>query len=174
MSEAIDTAVDLASRLDRVQSELEIRQLPARYALAVDSRDLQALGDLFVADVDNGPAGQGRDALREWFNAVLKQFYRSMHLDDADQARLSKGAAAQGTAYRTVPQGAATSVWAATSRDLDDVGGVYLEDCAVAPVTGPEETHGVRDFAVDPQRARRLWELSEQLVTRAAGTTGTA
>jgi ketosteroid isomerase-like protein len=94
MTEPTDTAVDLAATLDRVESELAIRQLPARYALAVDSRDLKALGDLFVADVDNGPAGRGRDALRGWFNEVLKQFYRSMHLisghvidfQDADHA----------------------------------------------------------------------------------------
>jgi NAD(P)-dependent dehydrogenase (short-subunit alcohol dehydrogenase family) len=89
----------------------------------------------------------------------------SRHLSEADQEKLSRGAAAQNTAYRTVSQGAATSVWAATSPELADVGGVYLEDCAVAPVTGPEPTHGVRDFAVDPERARRLFSLSEQLVT---------
>jgi len=85
---------DLAARLDRVASELAIRQLPARYALAVDSRDLESLGELFVADVDNGPAGRGRDALRSWFGEVLTHFYRSMHLvsghvidfQDADHA----------------------------------------------------------------------------------------
>jgi ketosteroid isomerase-like protein len=85
---------ELAARLDRVESELAIRQLPARYALAVDSRDLEALGELFVADVDNGAAGRGRDALRRWFGQVLTHFYRSMHLvsghvidfQDADHA----------------------------------------------------------------------------------------
>jgi ketosteroid isomerase-like protein len=90
-----DTSVEhLAAQLDRVVSELAIRQLPARYALAVDSRDLRSLGDLFVSDVDNGPAGRGREALREWFREVLTGFYRSMHLvaghvidfQDADNA----------------------------------------------------------------------------------------
>jgi len=85
------------------------------------------------------------------------------HLSESDRAKLSAGTAAQSTAYRTIPQGAATSVWAATTPVLDHVGGVYLEDCAIAPVTGPEATTGVREFAVDPARALRLWTLSEQL-----------
>jgi hypothetical protein len=58
---------------------LAIRALPQRYALAIDSRDLEGLGELFVADVDNGPAGIGRDALRGWFRGILAGFYRSMH-----------------------------------------------------------------------------------------------
>jgi NAD(P)-dependent dehydrogenase (short-subunit alcohol dehydrogenase family) len=86
------------------------------------------------------------------------------HLDDADRQKLSRGAAAQGTSFRTVAQGAATSVWAAVSPELDGRGGLYLEDCAVAPVTGPEASSGVRGFALDPERAARMWTLSEQLV----------
>lgn len=74
-----NTSADLAARLDRIESELAIRQLPARYALAVDSRDLETLANLFVADVDNGRHGVGRDALRAWFTTVLQGFYRSMH-----------------------------------------------------------------------------------------------
>jgi ketosteroid isomerase-like protein len=85
---------DLVARLDRVESELALRQLVARYALAVDSRDVHGLGELFVADVDNGPAGRGRDVLRSWFGQVLTGFYRSMHFvaghvidfQDADHA----------------------------------------------------------------------------------------
>jgi NAD(P)-dependent dehydrogenase (short-subunit alcohol dehydrogenase family) len=88
----------------------------------------------------------------------------SRHLSETDQEKLSGGAAAQGTSYRTVAQGAATSVWAATSPELDGVGGVYLEDCAIAPVTGPEETYGVRDYALDPARAERLWSVTEALI----------
>jgi hypothetical protein len=69
----------LLARLDRVESELALRQLPARYALAVDSRDLESLGELFVEDENNGRAGVGREALRTWFADVLAGFYRSMH-----------------------------------------------------------------------------------------------
>lgn len=62
-------------------------------------------------------------------------------------------------------QGAATSVWCATSPQLEGMGGVYCEDCDIAPLVpadaGPG--HGVRPWAVDPELAARLWALSERL-----------
>ena len=58
---------------------------------------------------------------------------------------------------------AATTVWAATTPDLDDRGGVYCEDCGVAPVIDePGVSLGVMSWAVDPEAARRLWTLSEE------------
>jgi NAD(P)-dependent dehydrogenase (short-subunit alcohol dehydrogenase family) len=69
--------------------------------------------------------------------------------------------------YKTVPQGAATSVWAATSPDLEGRGGLYLEDCHVAEPGRPGERGGVQDYAVDPELAERLWTLSERLVGEA-------
>jgi NAD(P)-dependent dehydrogenase (short-subunit alcohol dehydrogenase family) len=66
---------------------------------------------------------------------------------------------------KTVQQGAATTVWAAVSRQLDALGGVYCEDCNIAqPVPGDsQETRGVRPWATDPSLAERLWTLSEQI-----------
>jgi hypothetical protein len=71
----------LSSRLARVEAQLAIQQLPARYALAVDSRDLDALVDLFVDDVPCGRWGTGRLALKEYYasGTILKGFYRSIH-----------------------------------------------------------------------------------------------
>jgi ketosteroid isomerase-like protein len=89
----------LAARLDRVESELAIRQLAARYALAIDSRDLQALGDLFVADVDNGAAGRGREPLRAWFGQVLTNFYRSMHFVAGHVIDFQDAESATGSVY---------------------------------------------------------------------------
>ncbi len=67
-----------------------------------------------------------------------------------------------------MPQGAGTSVYAATSPDLDGQGGVYLEDCHVAGLTDdPDAREGVRSYALDPARADALWELSERLVGEA-------
>ena len=66
--------------------------------------------------------------------------------------------------YKTIPQGAATSVWAATSPALKNKGGVYLEDCHIAEPGLPGERGGVQDHAVDPALADRLWQLSEELV----------
>jgi NAD(P)-dependent dehydrogenase (short-subunit alcohol dehydrogenase family) len=63
--------------------------------------------------------------------------------------------------YKTPEQGAATSVFVATSPLLDGSGGRYFEDCnqAVRYTGGPERV-GVADYALDPDAARRLWELS--------------
>lgn len=66
--------------------------------------------------------------------------------------------------YKTVPQGAATSVWAAFVAPADEIGGRYLEDCQVAPPNDGTRTRGVRDYAIDPERARALWAKSEEMV----------
>ncbi|AZS83397.1 SDR family NAD(P)-dependent oxidoreductase [Streptomyces griseoviridis] len=63
--------------------------------------------------------------------------------------------------FKTPPQGAATQVWAATSPALDGLGGLYLEDCDVAePAPEDGAGFGVKAWAVDPDQAARLWELS--------------
>ncbi|MFF2655471.1 SDR family NAD(P)-dependent oxidoreductase [Streptomyces sp. NPDC058045] len=63
---------------------------------------------------------------------------------------------------KTPEQGAATQVWAATSPRLAGLGGVYCEDCDIA-VRTTDEGGGVRDYAVDPEQAARLWHLSAEL-----------
>ena len=69
--------------------------------------------------------------------------------------------------FKTVEQGAATAVWAATSPQLVGLGGVYCEDCDVAEPTAPgtpeAELGGVDAHAVDPDEAARLWTVSAQL-----------
>ncbi|MBE8517021.1 nuclear transport factor 2 family protein [Amycolatopsis sp. H6(2020)] len=67
-------------RLARVEARLDIGQLPIRYALAVDQRDLDAWVALFVPDVDMGRRGAGRPALRAYIEPRLRWFYRSVHL----------------------------------------------------------------------------------------------
>ncbi len=68
-----------------------------------------------------------------------------------------------GAGFKTPSQGAATGLWAATSPLLEDRGGLYLEDCDIArpsaPAT-PMDDGGVRPYAIDPDAAARLWELS--------------
>lgn len=77
---------------------------------------------------------------------------------------------------KTAEQGAATSVWCATSPQLVGMGGVYCQDCDVAPLVSEEMMKstdairqvgsiplGVMPYAVDPKAADRLWSLSEQL-----------
>lgn len=64
--------------------------------------------------------------------------------------------------FKTPEQGAATQVWAATSPQLADEGGVYLNDCDAAQLS-QDDAPGVRPYAVDPDQAARLWTLSAQL-----------
>ncbi|MGV9366097.1 SDR family NAD(P)-dependent oxidoreductase [Amycolatopsis sp. NPDC003731] len=65
---------------------------------------------------------------------------------------------------KTPEQGAATQVWAATSPQLDGLGGVYLEDCDVAePAPADGSRTGVKDYAIDPALAERLWTVSAEL-----------
>lgn len=67
--------------------------------------------------------------------------------------------------FKTTEQGAATSVWCATSPSLDGKGGVYCEDCDIAAAlpASAQTFDGVRPWAIDPVIAERLWELSEKL-----------
>ncbi|HEY2059602.1 MAG TPA: SDR family NAD(P)-dependent oxidoreductase [Amycolatopsis sp.] len=66
-------------------------------------------------------------------------------------------------AFKTPEQGAATQVWAATSPQLDGLGGLYCEDCDIAELTDADADTGVRAYAVDPAQAARLWALSAEL-----------
>ncbi|MNC44577.1 oxidoreductase [compost metagenome] len=72
--------------------------------------------------------------------------------------------------YKTAEQGAATSVWCATSPQLDGKGGVYCMDCEIAELIpnfslhGMEQSlNGVLPWAIDPDMAERLWILSEEM-----------
>jgi NAD(P)-dependent dehydrogenase (short-subunit alcohol dehydrogenase family) len=67
--------------------------------------------------------------------------------------------------FKSIPQGAATSVWAACVADAEAVGGRYCEDCHVAEIAvTPGIRSGVQPYALDPKRAQALWQKSEQLV----------
>ncbi len=71
---------------------------------------------------------------------------------------------------KTIPQGAATTVWCATSPLLNDIGGVYCEDADIAALDqgnfGNDNglgTRGVQPYSLDEASARRLWDLSEKM-----------
>ena len=71
--------------------------------------------------------------------------------------------------FKTTTQGCTTSLWAATSPLLDDMPGVYCEDCDVAQLAGegsPPFLHCAPHITVD-EDAERLWELSETLLAAA-------
>jgi NAD(P)-dependent dehydrogenase (short-subunit alcohol dehydrogenase family) len=71
--------------------------------------------------------------------------------------------------WKTIPQGAATSVWAGFVAPADEIGGRYCENCHVGNVVPDDVTisaisEGVRGYALDPKNAEALWKKSEELV----------
>ena len=70
--------------------------------------------------------------------------------------------------YKTIEQGAATSVFVATSPQLDGIGGRYFEDCNEARVLDPDAPNtsisGVAAYALDPNNANRLWDVSLRML----------
>ncbi len=67
--------------------------------------------------------------------------------------------------FKTIPQGAATSVWSGVVAPADAVGGRYCEDCHVAELADdPNARQGVRAYALDPNHAKALWAKSEAMV----------
>lgn len=97
------------------------------------------------------------------------------HLTDEEMVALG-WKAADGTIppavqamFKTPEQGASTSVWCATDPRLSDHGGVYCEDCDIAPLATEESQRWehVRAWACDDDRAERLWEISEKMLADA-------
>lgn len=96
------------------------------------------------------------------------------YMDGGVRARLGEMLASGGVQWKSVEQGAATTVWAAVHPDLAHEGGCYLEDCGIAGVLPDDPDPGVNDpgvndpgvlaRAIDAERARALWDLSERLV----------
>jgi NAD(P)-dependent dehydrogenase (short-subunit alcohol dehydrogenase family) len=118
---------------------------------------------LFALALDARGEAHGVRAFSVHPGAVLTELGRSVPEDEM-QVILARLAAAGHTAYKTTEQGAATSVWCATSPQLDGMGGVYCEDVDIAkavPADFPEPS-GVRPWAMDAALAERLWAKSEE------------
>jgi NAD(P)-dependent dehydrogenase (short-subunit alcohol dehydrogenase family) len=83
-----------------------------------------------------------------------------------DQINAARAAAGQPIfGWKTIPQGAATSVWTGVVASADEVGGRYCEDCHVAEfIDDPAILHGVRSYALDSEHAKALWAKSEEMV----------
>jgi NAD(P)-dependent dehydrogenase (short-subunit alcohol dehydrogenase family) len=88
------------------------------------------------------------------------------YMDPAVVAGWSRGEGTGGMVLKTLEQGAATSVLLATSPELAGVSGRYFEDCNEAPVVANDSdgSTGVRAYAVDSAAAKRLWEVSLEML----------
>ncbi|MGW5263038.1 SDR family NAD(P)-dependent oxidoreductase [Microbispora sp. NPDC004025] len=119
---------------------------------------------LFAVHLDALGAAAGIRAFSLHPGSILTPLQR--HIPRAEQVALGwispGGTPAED--FKTPEQGAATTVWAATSPLLEGHGGVYCEDCDVAEVaTGDTAGGRVAPWAVDPGEAARLWDLSAEL-----------
>ena len=124
---------------------------------------------LFSVELDRRHRDQGVRAYAVHPGMIMTELARHMVPDDfgamaeraasrqADQEESGGSGPGGLPEFKTVEQGAATSVWAATAAELADVGGVYLADAEQRP----DEVAG---YATDPDAAARLWALSEELV----------
>jgi len=123
---------------------------------------------LFAVELDRRGAAHGVRAFSLHPGAILTPLVRHLDLDDLRRVGALDDAGQVNpppqSGFKNVAQGAATTVWCATSAQLDGLGGVYCEDCDIAALVADDSTGpGVRRWAADAAQARRLWALSEQM-----------
>jgi NAD(P)-dependent dehydrogenase (short-subunit alcohol dehydrogenase family) len=118
---------------------------------------------LFAVELDRRLRDRGVRATAVHPGGIPTELAR--HLTEESLGALIEARGERKVEWKTIPQGAATSVWAGCVADGDEVGGRYCEDCAVAPVIDdPDESPGVMRYALDPDTATALWARSEELV----------
>jgi NAD(P)-dependent dehydrogenase (short-subunit alcohol dehydrogenase family) len=124
------------------------------YAVGLDKR-LKGRG---VRACAVHPGGIQTELGRHLTPAVIQQM-------QANIEAANRAAGGQGFQWKAIPQGAATSVWAAIVAPADAIGARYCEDCGVAEtVERSDAMAGVRPYALDAARADALWAKSEEMV----------
>jgi NAD(P)-dependent dehydrogenase (short-subunit alcohol dehydrogenase family) len=124
---------------------------------------------LFAVEFDRRHKARGVRATAVHPGAIETELGRHMTTEMRDNLianiNASQPKGAPPFSWKSIPQGAATSVWAACVADAEAVGGRYCEDCHVAEIAStPGIRGGVQPYALDPKRAQALWQKSEQLV----------
>ncbi|MBV1689254.1 SDR family NAD(P)-dependent oxidoreductase [Novosphingobium sp. G106] len=118
---------------------------------------------LFAVELDRRLRGRGICATALHPGGIMTELMRHTTPEMLqDMAAKAAGNAGARVKVKTVPQGAATSVWAAFVAPAEAIGGRYLVDCQVAEVASGRE--GVQAYAFDPERAKALWARSEEMV----------
>ena len=128
-----------------------------------DRRAIEALGEalrgsdrplLITSGTGMGNAVPGQPATEDYF----------------DSNHVNRQLAAEGKSFewKTIPQGAATSVWAAVVAPADEIGGRYCANCQVGQIVQDETavsalSEGVMAYALDRDSAEALWKKSEEL-----------
>jgi NAD(P)-dependent dehydrogenase (short-subunit alcohol dehydrogenase family) len=125
---------------------------------------------LFAVEFDRRHKGRGARATAVHPGGIQTELGRHMGPGELEALvermnEAQRAAGGQAFEFKSIPAGAATSVWAGVVAPAEEVGGHYCEDCHVAGVTeGNEIREGVRAYALDAERAKALWAKSEELV----------
>jgi NAD(P)-dependent dehydrogenase (short-subunit alcohol dehydrogenase family) len=129
---------------------------------------------LFAVAFDQRHRGRGIRAAAVHPGGIRTELGRHMDAAALGQIidQLNKQLAAEGKPpfqYKSIPQGAATSVWTAILGSPEEIGGHYCENCHVGQVVADDVTisavsEGVRGYALDSRNAEALWNKSEELV----------
>lgn len=118
---------------------------------------------LFAVELDRRGREVGQRACAVHPGTIMTELGR--HMTEEMLTGLNASIAEQETIWKSVPAGAATSVWAAFVADAQAIGGHYCEDCHVAQLTQDRTRRGgVNAYALDPDSASALWSRSEELV----------
>ena len=122
---------------------------------------------LYAVALDNRLKSRGIRATSLHPGGIQTELGRHMTPELLDQMRARIAASKQGAtfSFKSVPQGAATQVWAAFVAPADAIGGRYCEDCHVCEVNDDTTSRaGVRSYALNLDRANALWRKSEEMV----------
>jgi NAD(P)-dependent dehydrogenase (short-subunit alcohol dehydrogenase family) len=132
---------------------------------------------LFAVEFDRRHRDHGVRAIAVHPGGIMTELSRHMPdgAIDAWAQQIQKQRAAAGEPpfeFKSIPQGAATSVWAAVVASAEDVGSKYCEDCQVAELVPADSqvnaiSRGVRGYALDSENAKALWKKSEEMVGEA-------
>jgi NAD(P)-dependent dehydrogenase (short-subunit alcohol dehydrogenase family) len=117
---------------------------------------------LFAVELDRRFRHRGVRATALHPGGIITDLGR--HLTEETMGALIEARGDRVVEFKTVQQGAATTVWAGFVADADQVGGRYCEDCAVAPVVDEPTSPGVMRYAIDQATAAALWMRSEEMV----------
>lgn len=118
---------------------------------------------LHAVEIDRRGRDRGIRAFAVHPGAVNTDLVRYIPKDELAKLRANRDTSPDAF-WKNPEQGAATSVWAATSPLLAGRGGLYLEDVDVARAVPADATTlwGVRPWAIDPEVATRLWSVTER------------
>jgi NAD(P)-dependent dehydrogenase (short-subunit alcohol dehydrogenase family) len=128
---------------------------------------------LFAVEFDRRHRDRGVHAAAVHPGGIQTELGRHMEPGSLEQMvkQINEQAAAEGKGpfqFKTIPQGAATSVWTAVVAPAGEIGARYCENCHVSHVVADDAqlgmlAEGVRSYALDPQNAAALWKKSEEL-----------